>query len=47
MAFPDGYITMIGERGIRLSGCEKQRMAIARTILKNPKVILLDEASIA
>lgn len=45
MAFPDGYITMIGERGLRLSGREKQRVAIARTILKNPKVILLYEAT--
>ncbi|KAK3077799.1 hypothetical protein LTS18_009223 [Coniosporium uncinatum] len=45
--FPDGYNTKVGERGLRLSGGEKQRVAIARTILKGPRIIMLDEATAA
>lgn len=47
LAFPDGYNTKVGERGLRLSGGEKQRVAIARTILKDPRIIMLDEATAA
>jgi ABC-type transport system involved in Fe-S cluster assembly fused permease/ATPase subunit len=47
LTFPDGYETKVGERGLRLSGGEKQRVAIARTILKNPRIIMLDEATAA
>ncbi|PHH84559.1 hypothetical protein CDD83_1733 [Cordyceps sp. RAO-2017] len=47
MTFPDRYETQVGERGLRLSGGEKQRVAIARTILKDPRIIMLDEATSA
>ncbi len=44
---PDGYDSMVGERGLKLSGGEKQRVAIARTILKAPPILMLDEATSA
>ncbi|APT57829.1 MAG: ABC transporter ATP-binding protein/permease [Azospirillum brasilense] len=47
LRLPDGYDTRVGERGLKLSGGEKQRVAIARTILKDPRVLILDEATSA
>ena len=45
LTFPEGYDTLVGERGVTLSGGQKQRMTLARTLLKDPRILILDDAT--
>ena len=47
MSFPDGYNTKVGNKGVQLSGAQKQQIALARMLIKNPQIMLLDKATLA